>query len=610
MALDRACAILEIKAFDLETRTIRGIAATPTTDRLGDVFEPSGASFAAEIPLLLHHDKERPIGTARLELVGNALHFVATLASVDTPGPLRDRCQETYDCLKAGLYRSVSIGFRALKDGVVRLKDGGLHFLKTEICELSIVSVPANAEAAVLSVRSADAPFLEKRTMTTAEQITELESERATHVAHLEAILKDDTLDELRQKEYDTVQASVTAIDAKLPRLRAFEQTLAATAQPVVPFRAPARQPAAPIWRVKPNVEPGMGFVRYCKALAACQGNRYDAIGYAAGMQSWRDTTPEVELLLRAASNPATTTNVPWAGALVPTVTHLGSEFMALLRNKTVIDKIPGLRRVPFDCQVPAQTGGGTYKWVGEGGQKPVGMLAFTTKSVAHYKISGILTFTLELARSASPDAESTFRDEMVAGISAFKNAQFIDPSVAANAGVNPASITNGVTGIPATSNPLVDIATLLNSFVTANIPLEGVVLIMSESNAFVLSNRRSAMGAPDFPSVSISGGSVSGVPVITSQAAGTNIIAVAPSYILYAEDAGVSIDVSTQASVQMLDNPAAPDATSVFRSFWQENLIGLRAEQFCAWTKGHANAVNMITTTAYVPSLAEAPPI
>jgi hypothetical protein len=39
--------------------------------------------------------------------------------------------------------------------------------------------------------------------------------------------------------------------------------------------------------------------------------------------------------------------------------------------------------------------------------------------------------------------------------------------------------------------------------------------------------------------------------------------------------------------------------------------LIGLRAERFVAWIKAHANAVNMITGTAYVPNVAvaEAPP-
>jgi HK97 family phage major capsid protein len=231
-------------------------------------------------------------------------------------------------------------------------------------------------------------------------------------------------------------------------------------------------------------------------------------------------------------------------------------------------------------------------------------MLAFTTVALAQYKIAGILTFTYELARSSEPSAEQTFRDEMIAGISQFMDAQFIDPAITLIAGVRPASITNGVTGIPATTDPLADISNLLNTFVTAQIPISGVVLIMSESNAFMLSAQRNAMGDPTFPGVSTTGGTINGIPVITSSAAGTNIIGVVPRYVLYADDGGVTVDVSREASLQMVDNPAAPDATTVFRSLWQDNLVGLRAERFTAWIKAHASAVNMITGTAYAPNM------
>ena len=606
--LDRAYAVLEIKALDLERRTITGIAATPTPDRQGDIFEPAGATFAAEIPLLLHHDKQRPVGVARLQAHGDALLFEATLAHVETPGPLHDRLEETFQSLTTGLLKGVSLGFRALRDGVKVLKAGGLHFLKTEICELSLVTIPANVDATILTVKSADAPFLETRTMTTqttAEQITDCENRRATCVARMTAILDDATMDETRQKDYDALQSEVTDLDARLPRLRLFEKTMAATATPVdllPPARPNTAAPPLPAIRVKSNVQPGTAFVRYCKAMLAAKGNRFEAIEIA---KDWRDT-PEVELTLRAAVNPATTSYTPYAGALVPGLTHLGSEFIDLLRPSTLLGRIPGLLSVPFNVKVPRQTADGVVAWVSEGAPKPVSALAFDSVSIGEYKMAQILVFTQELARNSSPRAEDTFRRAMIASMQKFMDSQFIDPAVALVAGNHPASITNGVTGIPATTNPLVDIATLLNSFVAVGIPLDGVVLLMSPSNAFVLANRRSALGTPDFPGISISGGTVSGVPVITSSVCGANIIAVVPQYILYADDGGVRIDVSQEASVQMVDNPAAPDATTVYRSFWQDNLIGLRAERFVAWIKSHANAVNMITGTAYVPNLAQ----
>ena len=602
--LNRAYALLEIKSVDVALRRVTGIAATPTPDRSGDIFEPRGATFASEIPLLLHHDKQRPVGTARLMEVDGALLFEATLAQVATPGPLRDRLEETFQMLQAGLLKGVSVGFRALKDGAKVLRDGGLHFLKTEICELSLVTVPANVDATVLSVKSADQPYLETPTMSTAEQIAALETRRAAHVARMTALLESpDRLTDEQTKEYDTLDADVRDADVKLPRLKEFEKSQMAAALPVPQAPLGSR---TQIIRVKSNAEPGIGFVRYCKAWAASRGDTYQAIKFAADNATWRDQTPEVELLLRAATGPASTVTVPWAGALVPTLQHLGQEFIALLRPATVIGRIPGLRKVPFDVQVPKQTGGGVYRWVGEGAPKPVGQLVFTTVALPHYKIAGILTFTVELARNSSPDAEATFRDEMIAGISQYMDAQFLDPTVALVTGVNPASITNGVTGIPATADPWTDIAAMLNTFVAANISLGGVVLIMSEANAFTLASKRRANGDPVFPTLSISGGSINGVSVITSQAAGTNIIGAVPRLILYADDGGVQVDVSREASLQMNDAPGAPDATTVFRSLWQDNLVGLRAERFTAWIKAHANAVNMVTGTAYTPTMTE----
>jgi HK97 family phage major capsid protein/HK97 family phage prohead protease len=615
-----AHAPLTIKALEPTARRLTGIASTRNPDRQADIFEPSGATFTNPLPLLLQHDRTRPVGQAILTATADAILFEASLPAVETPGPLRDRITEAWDSIQAGLIRGVSIGYRPLKDGVEHLKSGGLRFLKTEICELSLVTIPANIDATILTVKRFDEPpptaaigltlpgaagrSHRGAAMTTAEQITELEGRRATIVGQMTALLEDDRMDEAKQKEYDSLEAECQTLDAKLPRLKTFEKTLLASANPLDAPLQPPRAPGLIRARAR-SVEPGTAFVRYCKALAASRGDTMAAIGYA---KEWRDSTPEVELILKAATGPASTVSTAWAGALVPSLQHLGSEFMELLRPATVIGRIPGLRRVPFNVSVPKQTGGGTYRWVGEGSPKPVTQLVFATVTLAQYKIAGILTFTYELARSSEPSAEQTFRDEMVAGIAQFMDAQFLDPAVALVAGINPASITNGVAGIVATADPLADITNLLNTFVAANIPISGVVLIMSESNAFILGSRRTSLGEPVFPGVSVTGGSINGVPIIVSSATGTNIIAVVPRYVLYADDGGVSIDVSREASLQMVDTPGVPDATTVFRSLWQDNLVGLRAERFCAWIKAHASAVNMITGTAYTPSYVEPP--
>ena len=113
---------------------------------------------------------------------------------------------------------------------------------------------------------------------------------------------------------------------------------------------------------------PGQGFVRYAMCLTAAKGNTMQAVEIARSR--FRDT-PEVGIVLKAAVEAGTTTDPAWAGFLVE-YRMLADEFIELLRPETIIGRIPGLRRVPFNIRMATQTGGGTYQWVGQAKAKPV----------------------------------------------------------------------------------------------------------------------------------------------------------------------------------------------------------------------------------------------
>ena len=141
----------------------------------------------------------------------------------------------------------------------------------------------------------------------------------------------------------------------------------------------------------------------------------------------------------------------------------------------------------------------------------------------------------------------------------------------------------------------------LINHFTTNNIAVDGVTFIMSASNALSLSFRTNLDGSPEFPGIGINGGSYRGLQFVTSNTAGTNVIALQPALILYADDGGVTIDASREASIQMDSAPASPvDATTVLVSLWQMNCVGLRAERFINWKRANANAVKYLTAAAY----------
>jgi HK97 family phage major capsid protein len=601
---------LEIKSIDQATRKIRGIASTPEPDRIGDVVEPLGAKYAPELPLLLHHNRQAPVGVARFfPPTAAGITFEAELPEIDTPGPLKDEVDRAWTSILHKLIRGVSIGFRPID--VEPTKGGGLRFLKSEILELSLVTVPAHQSATFAVIKSLDQaasgltppgvtglatkprPHMGKQTA--GEHIQNLENKRAALAARMTEILEAGadsgaTLDAEAATEHDTLTDQVKSVDADLKRWRDHEQLAITTAAPVP--ATPNGVKAYTHVSVKPNVPLGMPFVRQAMALLVCHGNKHEAAEYA---KRWDDSTPEVALSLKAAIAPGTTTDATWAQPLVNQT--MVNDFIELLRPATILGKIPGLRNVPFNCKIPMQTAGGTYGWVGEAKPKPLTKLAFASDTLGVTKVAGIIVLTEELVRFSSPSAEALVRADMVAGIAQFLDAQFVDPAVAAVAGVNPASITNGAPTAAATANPVADIMGLINHFATNNISVDGVTFLMSASNALSLSFRQNFDGTPEFPGVGLNGGSYRGLTFITSNALTTNVVALQPALILYADDGGVTIDASREASLQMDSAPMSPaDATTVYVSLFQTNSVALRAERFINWKRVTTNAVKYLT--------------
>ena len=151
----RAYSLLEMKALDDDAREITGMATTPEPDRMGDIVDPLGAKFAAELPLLWQHRHDSPVGSVRFgKPTAKGIPFKATVAKVETAGVLKDLLDLAWDSVKAKLVRGVSIGFRALEYSF--MESGGIRFSEVEIYELSLVTIPANASATIQTVKAVD----------------------------------------------------------------------------------------------------------------------------------------------------------------------------------------------------------------------------------------------------------------------------------------------------------------------------------------------------------------------------------------------------------------------------------------------------------------------
>jgi uncharacterized protein len=153
--MNRAYSILAVKAMDDDQRIITGIATTPSVDRVGDIVEPLGVQFRNPLVLLHQHDSDRPVGTVRFDKPTAAgITFRAELPTIDVPGPLKDRVDTAWGEVKNGLVRAVSIGFRPIEYSYI--EDGGIRFSQIEVFELSLVSIPAQAEAIISTIKKFD----------------------------------------------------------------------------------------------------------------------------------------------------------------------------------------------------------------------------------------------------------------------------------------------------------------------------------------------------------------------------------------------------------------------------------------------------------------------
>lgn len=645
--MNRAYSVLTVKAVEEDQRIIRGTATTPSPDRMGDVVEPLGIKFKNPLPLLHQHRSSEPVGTVKFDKpTKDGIEFEARLPKVDEPPSLKDRVDSAWAEVKLGLVRAVSIGFRPIEYSF--MDDGGVHFLECEVLELSLVTIPAQQDATIQVIRSIDAPLLAatgheqradpplpaprdpkativvkaleatKMKKTFAEQIASFEATRASKAARMAEIMdaaaeKGETLDAAGKEEYDGLADEVTQVDEHLARLRNADKANKAAAAPVAgadPAAATAARGAVVVATVRSAVQKGIPFMRLLGAKYLGRMQQRDPADVAKAMFG---DTPEVEMILRAPVTPGTTTGATFAEPLVQ-YQNMASEFVDMLRPATIIGRIPGLRRVPFNIKVPRATSGASVNWVGEAKVKPVSSMAFDSLTLGFYKVAGIIPITMELMRFSNPAAEGLIRDELINAVAYLTDRDFLDPTKAEAVGVSPASITNGVTPITATGITAdalrADLGTLLVEYAEANMGVGGLVLVMTSSQAIRISLMRNTLGQKEFEGLTPSGGTLEGIPVITSEnivatggspADGGLIVAINATDVLLADDGGVEIDVSTEASLQMESAPdSPPTASTVLVSLWQHNMVGIRAERFINWKKRRDTAVQFIQNAKY----------
>lgn len=412
------------------------------------------------------------------------------------------------------------------------------------------------------------------------------------------------TLDEHEQEKDAQLTADIESIDKTITTLKSHEAMMVTKAAPVTAVagqgQGAVNVAGSGVISVARNLPKGTAFTRYVSALAVSKGNIMQAEVIA---QRWADSTPEVGQVLKTAVAAGSTSDTTWAAPLVQ-YNDMTSEFIELLRPKTILGQLSSVRRVPFNIRIPRQTAGTSGTFVGEGSPTPVGKLATDNITLPWAKASTIVVITTELARLSNPSAEALVRQDMIDGIAQYLDKRLVDPAYPGVTAVSPASLTNAVTAKQSTGATLAaldaDVRSIMTTFANAELGLGSGVWVMSAAQAIRLSMMRTNQDFKAFPELTVNGGMFYGLPVIVSNnVVGSGspgdqyMILIDQSNILLADDGQVMIDVSTEASVEMSDAPAG-GATSL-RSLWQNGLMGVKVDRWVYWTKRRAEAVQFI---------------
>jgi len=283
-----------------------------------------------------------------------------------------------------------------------------------------------------------------------------------------------------------------------------------------------------------------------------------------------------IRLERKAAVLPGSTTDAAWAGNLVA---PSAGPLLALVQQESLLGRVP-FSRVPFNAKVPTQSSLGTFGWIPEGGSKPVTKIDFTSTTLPLGKAAGIIVLTAELVKLAVPGSEDVMRRALTGGLASFLDKQLVDASIAAVAGKNPASLSNGVVPITPTGTTLAaKVSEVLAALYAGRPTTQRAVLIATPAVVSAL-----AGSAPGLTVVA-NQNHYAGVPIYGSPHAGSLVIAADAAGVLVASGE-LTVDVSGEGLVEMVDNPGAPTAATIYVSLWQTDMRGFLVEQAVWWSK------------------------
>lgn len=275
----------------------------------------------------------------------------------------------------------------------------------------------------------------------------------------------------------------------------------------------------------------------------------------------------------------------------ISTPPDLAAGFVRLVHPFTILGRLAGVARAPFNLPLSIADEAPTFDWVGEGlTMRPTPMSFSGGDALAPTKIAGFSVFTKDLLKLYTPAAEQFILNELRRGHIAAMDRKLVDPTIDAIEGVRPASLTNGSSSGPSAGSSAADAVSdfrvLHAAYRSAGGNAETLVYLVSSQNAVAL-----AMLDPERFVLTPAGGAIGGVPTIASDAVGDQIIAIDAAMVVVADDGQADLEVVTEGAVELSD-PGSPEQSGLtgvggsLVSLWQSGLVAVGVTRFVNWRR------------------------
>jgi hypothetical protein len=279
------------------------------------------------------------------------------------------------------------------------------------------------------------------------------------------------------------------------------------------------------------------------------------------------------------------------------------SEFFARVVERSIFGRLPGLRRVSPNTRHFKPGEAASASWVAQSKAIPVSRSTLEGFALTSKKAGTIAVFSNESLRD--PAAENWIEADLVRACVAALDGAALDFS---NAGddATPASITAGAPTIASSGDPHSDVADLIANF---GGDLMTSAFITDPVTAVRLAMHRDSSGVSAFPDAGAGGGSIAGLPLLTSRhsphdSSGGSLILVDGAAIAASlEDAAL---VPTREALLELDDapqgagdtPTAASATLI--ALWQTEATAVKALVFGDWQVVRSGGVAVVTGADY----------